>query len=279
MARRLQLVVLLGLTLLAAWYGLRRYTQPDPLAARLASVVVARPADTVACATFTRTRPLVLLVLGQSNAGNHGSLSASNDAPVAVFAGAACALANDPLPGATSQGGSIWRHLPAMLSKEAAGRTVVLSVLAVDATSIDDWTRPGSAIAQRLVKQVQALKQAGMVPDLVLWQQGEADARAQTPASDYLVGLNRLATQLAEAGVPAPMLLALSTVCRSGPDAAVRSAIDQAVKTNPRFLQGPDTDLLGEPYRRDGCHFNAEGLRLAAQAWATVISLRLSMVR
>ena len=275
MARRLQLIVLLGLTLLVAWYGLRRYAQPDPLAGRLKSLVAVRPADTVACTTFTHARPLVLLVLGQSNAGNHGSLSATGDAPVAVQAGTQCALANDPLPGATSQGGSIWRHLPALLQQQAAGRTVVLSVLAVDATSIDDWTRPGSPIAQRLVAQVQVLQQSGMAPDFVLWQQGEADARVNTAAAAYLAGLNRLAALLSKAGVGAPVMLAHSTVCGSGPDAAVRSAVEQATKTNPRFLQGPDTDLLGDAYRRDGCHFNAEGLRLAAQAWAVLVRQRL----
>ena len=279
MARQLQLIVLLGLTLLAAWYGLRRYAQPDPLAQRMKSLLATRPADAVACTTFTRTRPLVLLVLGQSNAGNHGSLSTSKDAPVAVQSGAICALATDPLPGATAQGGSIWLHLPALLQPQTPGRTVVLSVLALDSTSIDDWTRPGSPIAQRLIAQVQALQQSGMAPDFVLWQQGEADARANTGAASYLAGLNRLAALLSKAGVGAPVMLAHSTVCGSGPDAAVRSAVSEAVRTNPRFLQGPDTDLLGDAYRRDGCHFHAEGLRLAAQAWAQQLSPRLSAVR
>ena len=100
-----------------------------------------------------------------------------------------------------------------------------------------------------------------------------------TGAAAYLAGLNRLAALLSKAGVGAPVMLAHSTVCGSGPDAAVRSAVSEAVRTSPRFLQGPYTDLLGDAYRRDGCHFNAEGLRLATQAWAKQLSPRLSALR
>jgi len=186
--------------------------------------------------------------------------------------GANCLMANDPLPGATGTGGSIWRHLPAMLGSELAGRKVVLSVLAVDATSIDDWVRPGSAIGQRLAGQVLELHRRGLSPDFVLWQQGEADAQNGTSASQYLNGLQKLASLLEKAGTQAPLLLARSTVCRSEPSKMIRSAIDRATQTTPHFVAGPDTDLLqGDTYRHDGCHFNAVGQRAAARDWAAAL--------
>ena len=148
MLKRPLTVFALGVALAAAWWGYRQHQDDLALKAKLAMTVAPRSSDFVDCASFTDQKPLVLLALGQSNAGNHGSLSASADAPVLMMIGTHCLVANDPLPGATGSGGSIWRHLPTMLGNELAGRKVVLSVLAVDATSIDDWIRPGSAIGR-----------------------------------------------------------------------------------------------------------------------------------
>ena len=272
--RRLKLSALLGLLLLAAYLAHRSHQSESQLDTRLAAIVTAQPETIVDCTSMLHPRPLVLLALGQSNAGNHGSLSKSEEAPIAMLTGTDCVETNDPLPGATGRGGSIWRHLPALLNEGLAGRKVLISVLAVDATTIDDWTRPGSRLRARLVAQIQALKRHGLKPDFVLWQQGEADALNGTPSSAYLKGLDQLAAILDQTGVGAPLVLARSTVCRTHPGADVRGAIDQAVAGNPRFLLGPDTDsLLGDMYRSDGCHLNASGLKNAAKAWASVLKM------
>ncbi|MBK9234544.1 MAG: hypothetical protein IPO19_00130 [Rhodoferax sp.] len=151
------------------------------------------------------TRPLVLLVLGQSNAANHGALREQKPVALPVVLEEGCALATDPLPGATGRGGSIWSALPQAL--EAAGvdrRNVVFSVLAVDATSIADWTSPDSPLRQRLVQRLAALKRIGLMPDLVLWQQGEADARLGTDPMAYAAALQQLRTLLDAGGSQAP---------------------------------------------------------------------------
>lgn len=276
MLARASVFCLLCLALLVAYFAFRQSRSQDDLIAKIAMIGAVRPENQVDCALFAIQRPLVILALGQSNAGNHGDLSESEDPPVAMQVGNDCAITADPLPGATGNGGSIWRHLPALLSNKLAGRKIVLSVLAVDATTIDDWTRPGSVLAQRLVEQIQALRKRGMDPDFVLWQQGEADARIKTSTSQYLGGLMRLASLLDEAGTHAPLFIARSTTCRSVPSEAVRSAVDQAYKISPRFLPGPDTDLLlSDAYRRDGCHLNASGLRSAAGAWTAVLKQRV----
>lgn len=248
------------------------FKPPDVLQAKLDTILAVRPEQVIECAALKQQRPLVLLALGQSNAGNHGALAKSVGEPVAVVAGSTCAHADDPLPGATGSGGSVWHHLPALLGPELAGRKVVLSVVAVDATTIDDWTRSRSSLAKRLSEQIAALHALGLPPDLVLWQQGEADARDNTGTDDYLHSLNRLAALLDGLGVRAPVLLARSTVCRSQPSAPIRQAMAQAVASHGQFVLGPDTDLLlGDAYRRDGCHFNENGLRQAALAWALAI--------
>jgi lysophospholipase L1-like esterase len=155
-----------------------------------------------------------------------------------------------------------------------------MSVLAVDATSIGDWTRPGSHLSKRLVDQIQALKKLGLKPDFVLWQQGEADARQGTSAAEYQQGLHALATVLRQAGVQAPLVLARSTVCRTLPNEEIRVAIEQTVATKPgNFVLGPDTDRLqGGIYRSDGCHFSQAGLKQAAAQWAAVLGPRVGAV-
>nr|WP_316639069.1 sialate O-acetylesterase [uncultured Roseateles sp.] len=269
------LVVLLVIALAAGGrHFYRQHRQNLQLEAQLARIVPLRSEPRAACDDWARRKPLVLLALGQSNAGNHGSRFRSDDEPVMLVSGADCVMAQDPLPGATGEGGSIWRGLPALLSPALGGRPVVLSVLAVDATRIDDWTRPEGALAKRLSQQIKSMVQLGLKPDLVLWQQGEADARIDAPPEAYLHELMRLASLLDGAGTDAPIMLARSTLCRSPPHPGIRRALEQAVTLDPRFLAGPDTDtLLGEANRSDGCHLSAGGLKRAAQAWAGLIQV------
>lgn len=242
------------------------------LVQRMAGIAQARTAELVDCAAVARERPLVLLALGQSNAGNHGSPAQTVTPPVLVQAGAGCAHAQDPLPGGTGQGGSVWRHLAALLQQREA-RPVLFSILAVDGTSIRQWTDADGPIAQRLATQLAQLRAAGLQPDAVLWQQGEADARDASTASGYRAQLARLDTLLHRLGVDAPVYLAQSTVCRSAPYAPVREAIAQATAEPGRLRAGPDTDLLAAASdRSDGCHFSATGAQAAAQACAEVLA-------
>lgn len=182
-----------------------------------------------------------------------------------------CIKASDPLPGGTGTGSSIWQRLPALLSTQKDSRPIVLSVMAVDATSIADWTAARSPLGARLTAHVTTMRQLGLAPDLVLWQQGEADARSGTGSGDYAAGLARLAAMLGEAGSNAPIILARSTVCLSGPNAAIRGAIESTVSRDRRFRLGPDTDTLSAETFREGCHLTSEGLESAAKMWAATI--------
>ncbi len=183
-----------------------------------------------------------------------------------------CIRASDPLPGGTGTGGSIWQRLPSLLSMEIDSRPIVLSVLAVDATSIDDWTNPNSPLQSRFASQVASMKRLGLSPNLVLWQQGEADARMGTGKDDYARGLGKLAATLNEIGVNAPIILARSTICGSSPSEAIRSAIEATALSDHRFRLGPDTDALSDQIFRNGCHLTADGLDSAAKMWAATIS-------
>lgn len=274
----LAVLVLAAAAALWSWRGARAAQAAQAsLEARIASI---RPAPagarSDACADWRSQQPLVLLALGQSNAANHGEAGPS-PAPVRVVHDGRCLWAGDPLPGATGDGGSIWARLPPRLATQLPAswrqRPVVLAVMAVDATTLRDWVHDGSPLRPRLLRAAQALVASGLPPSLVLWQQGEADARRGTPAAQVADDLDAFAGLLAGAGIQAPWMLALSTVCRSAPHAGVRGAVQQRTRDGRRFVPGPDTDALtGAAMRRDGCHFTAAGLDSAADLWAAALA-------
>lgn len=248
------------------------------LAARLEQVRRVGTEAEISCAEVAASRPLVLLALGQSNAGNHGSLERREPEPIILVADGKCVEAIDPLPGATGNGGSIWQRLPFMLTGKESARPIVMSVLAVDATSIEEWTNSDSPLLVRLLERVRSMHLLGLPPAFVLWQQGEANARDGTSARDYSAGLDRLAATIEKAGSDAPIILASSTICRSGPNDAIRNTIESKAADNRRFRLGPDTDLLtGVQFRRDGCHLTRDGLDTAARMWAASISSEVSL--
>jgi Carbohydrate esterase, sialic acid-specific acetylesterase len=256
--------VVIGVAFGATRYRAHRADQR--LAAQMAQIEPGTSAQRLGCDALAAGHPLVLLALGQSLAGNHSEPSLPRE-PVHLFYDGHCLIAQDPLPGGTGRGGSIWPLLAALLQ-----RPVVISVLAVDATSIDEWTRPSSPLRHRLATHIAAMRGENLAPSLVLWQQGEADARGGTSAKSYRAGLAMLNSILSTAGSAAPILLARSTVCRSAPSAAIRRAVQEQVEADGRFRLGPDTDaLVGPGERIDGCHLSGAGLRQAARLWKDVI--------
>ena len=266
------LLVIASIAAIAAYEFIAHQRHSAWLMARMEKIVLIGKHTEVPCVEVAATQPLVLLALGQSNAGNHGALPSHAAESVILIAEGKCIRATDPLPGGTGQGGSIWQRLSTLLSTQTEARAVALSVLAVDSTSIADWTSPNSPLGARLASQVVSMRRLGLPPEFVLWQQGEADALLGTSSEDYSTGLGKLATILSEAGVSAPIFLARSTICQTKPNAAIRSAIEGRISSDLRFRLGPDMDTLSGNTFRNGCHLTAGGLDSAAKMWATTIS-------
>jgi hypothetical protein len=202
----------------------------------------------------------VLLVLGQSNAGNHGTGRGASTRGVVWHAGRCYAIA-DPLAGATGDGGSVWSRL----ADDLASPNLVLVVFAVDATRISDWT--AGSVGAHLDALIDDVRRHGIAVSAVLWGQGEADARASVTRDDYARELESLVRRLRERGIGAPILVARSTRCRNTGSAAVRDAVALVAANTPGVVAGPDLDALDEATRADGCHFNAAGLQRAALLW------------
>lgn len=270
-----------GLLAMAVVKGFQDGRHRASLNRRLASIQNLPDSRQVDCRSFAQAKPLVLLALGQSNAANHGPDSTSLATPsIRVLHEGRCGWMQEPLAGATGRGASLWSRLPSVLAAAGVQRPVVMAVLAVEATSAADWTEPGSPLRERLQYLSAGAKAANLQIDLVLWQQGEADALQGTQPQRYTEQLKSLAAQLSDAGIRAPILLARSTLCKSSPDAGLTRAMQGLIDADDRFALGPDTDALAAPWaRRDGCHFTLAGLDAAAQAWGEVISRQLAARR
>lgn len=282
MIRKLGLLLVATLVLgVAVWiYQARHPTQRAILVSKLDQVVRVTHEPIVDCASLAAQKPFVILALGQSNAANQGELVRTSSAPILLLADNKCALANDPLPGSTGRGASIWSRLPNYLLVAGLSQPLVLSVMGIDGTSISDWTDDQSPLRQRLTDRINSMKAQELMPTLILWQQGEADARSGTSNQAYEVGLDKLAVIVAQAGSDAPIVLAYSTFfCRFEVNDEIRKAISSKFAQNGRFKVGPDTDMLKDAsFRFNGCHFSASGLNYAAQLWAKSIA-DLSQVR
>ena len=193
-------------------------------------------------------------------------------ATVTVSNGVNCIGTGDPLPGATGRHRSIWTQLRAQLRTRGYARELVFVPIAVEATTIDDWTRETSPLRQLLQVALADISKSRLKIDAVLWQQGEADARVGTSARDYALRLQQLVLLLRAFGVEAPILLARSTRCGASKGAAeVRAAVTGLAQTRTDLLLGPDTDELGADLRIDGCHFTRAGLAAAAALWADAL--------
>lgn len=269
----LLLLVIFLVTLTVRFTGAGNSSENNKLAIKLEKITRVDGEAIVSCEKLAAQKPIVILALGQSNAANHGARGIDADVPVAMIADGKCIMALDPLPGGTGLGGSIWYRLPRHFAKLKPRQLIVMSVLAVDATSINEWTNEKSLLRERLSQQLKSMQAVGMAPKFVLWQQGETDASNRTSQADYSAGLDKLAGILDQEKINAPLVLALSTVCRSEPNALIRAAIEEKVASNPRFQLGPDTDYdIHEGLRSKKCHFSAEGLNRAAQLWASTLA-------
>lgn len=230
---------------------------------KLATDAAASP---LPCDVLRREKPYFFLVLGQSNAGNHGIAVSSTNSVVSLVRGNHCFQGTDPLPGATGRGGSIWSRLPSLLHPHK----VAIAVVAVESTTISQWVQPGFP-AWELRQQALALRRLGIEVDLILWQQGEADAKAGTRQQSYTDDFMRLVSFLRTLEINAPIVVARSTYCKGVWGDRVRVALESVASKHHDVLIGPDTDILLGDFRVDDCHFSVKGLDEAARLWADSI--------
>lgn len=235
------------------------------------------PAAPVNCNPgHARMDTAVLLVLGQSNAANTGETKYRSTCIGALnfYEGKFYTL-EDPLKGANGDGGSVWSRLCDILLQNGMARVVVIAPVAIGGTYIGQW-KPGGMYNHLITEAIFSLELKGLTITHILWHQGEYNNAfldsSRTPeenAQRYREDFLSLVAQFRAMGVNAPVFPAIATRCADvPPDLVLGQAQHDLANDTLGIYNGPNTDLLGWEYRRDGCHFNDLGLRIHAMLWA-----------
>jgi hypothetical protein len=303
MSRASFLMVLLSLTAayLFGAYSARHQLFPFPLFQALKGGVAGRTApedlfafdqagrlvsgdqkNAVACPQQT-DRTAVLLLIGQSNAGNHGGqrFQSEHGGKVVNFFDGRCYVAASPLLGSDGIGGEYWTQLGNLLLDRGSFDHVVLTPVSISGSEVSRWGLGGdlNAIMIDAASQVQ---RGGYRVTHVLWVQGEIDYVKGTNEKDYRDRFLSLVSSLRSHGVAAPVYIGVATKCLGATNGGTRfhsanNAVARALLAlpdpNANLRSGVNSDaLLGDLDRYDDCHFGSSGEEKVARAWAELLS-------
>jgi hypothetical protein len=254
------------------------YDGAEPIYGPIPSTIGRQQAACIARAETT----FVIVTLGQSNAANFaaGRYSARHDVVNFNVYDGKCYRAIDPLVGASGDGGNFATRLGDVLIERGFAARVVLAPIGMGNTRIEDWSS-GGIFNQRIRVLVRRLFDAGITPDIILWQQGEGNAGDDDPGGrNYTRHLLEVVKTFRNSGIAAPFMIALCTLCgEPHPNAGnARAGQRAAVGAELATFLGPDTDQLGHEYRFDGCHMSESGVLKQAEMWANSI-MRLLVTR
>jgi len=223
-----------------------------------------------------RKRTAVIVVVGQSNAANHGAGRYAARYRVDNFNiyDGRCYRAADPLLGASGDGGNFATRLGDRLIYTGLFDRVILAPIAMGGTTVEQWAEEGM-FNRRIPVLIRRLFDAGLSADFILWQQGEGNpGMGDVGGRQYRKNLLEVIRTFRSFGVTAPFFVSLTTLC-GGPHAnAENIRAGQRGVVNPLggIYQGPDTDTIGVEHRWDKCHFDETGLEMAASLWRDVLA-------
>jgi len=260
-------------------------TDAAPAVVEESAAIVHTPPETSAvevsgtCAELNKfERREIYLIAGQSNAGFFApylSRTAYSDRVLMSEDAINCFTSKDAMPWVKSHnggvGGSVWNFFAD--ERIASGKTdqIILINIAVGGSPIQDWSAGGRWLTS-LMETAKSMRDLGMTPTAILWAQGEANNAGTlrpTTSDEYYGHLTTIVSALRGENISSPFYAAFSTVCETrGPSAEIRDAITRSVDAGLDIRLGPDTDVLGPELRDEiNCHFNGDGLKVAAGLW------------
>jgi hypothetical protein len=238
--------------------------QPRPT--RPAGVTQAKPSPTPAQARPERV--MVALVFGQSNAANYGESRRTAGPKIQVLHNRKLARASDPLPGANGVGGSVWTRLGDKILAAGYYDRVIFVPAAYGGSEIADWQPEVKKHFKLIESAIDSTHGTGLRFTHLFWHQGESDNALDIGPAEYRARFLNIMRAIREAGVDAPVFVAVATRCGDyGENKDIRWAQRDVVNHDLRIWQGPDTDALGPAFRHDGCHFSTRGLDAHAELW------------
>lgn len=108
--------------------------------------------------------------------------------------------------------------------------------------------------------------------NLIIFQQGASDQIDDTTVAQYKSRFLQMLTNIREAGITAPIMIAQATYINGNIDAGILQAQTELIAENSDVYAGPFSDELGSDYRLpDDTHFTPSGKEALASMWATAI--------
>ena len=184
-----------------------------------------------------------------------------------------CYRATDPLIGASGDGGNFATRLGDILIERGFTERVVLAPIGMGNTRIEDWSFSG-VFNRRILVLIRRLFEAAIIPDMVLWQQGEGNVGDNDLGGhSYCQHLLEVVQTFRDYGISAPFMIALCSLVADPPPTSenVRAGQLRAVRSETGTLLGPDTDRIGYEYRFDRIHMSEGGAQMQAEMWADSI--------
>ncbi len=220
-------------------------------------------------------KTMIVLVFGQSNGSNHGNVRGIANKNVYSFYDQKCYPAEDPLPGADGNGGSIWTRLGNKIIQQDLYENVIFASIGVGGSKIEQWTVNGN-LHNRIIKTIDDLNSKNFKITHLFWHQGESDSLVidseVTSKNDYKKRFYLMLNAIRNKRVTAPIYVNIATRCYQSPGyTEIQQAQQELVDPKLGIKPGINTDLLGLKYRYDGCHFSEKGLEKAAQIYLEML--------
>lgn len=242
---------------------------PPPPAARPAArpVSLSERAE-VPLEALDGKRVLVLLCAGQSNAANYGDTRGESINGVYNFYLGKLYRAKDPLLGGGGTDGSVWTRLGDLVVEGGLCDAVVIAPVAVSSTQIAAWA-PGGHLHPLLLSTIEDLRDRGLPPSALLFQQGESDAVDGTRAADYAERFGLMLEAVRGELPDTPILVATATLNAGRVSPEIRGAQSRILDAARGVYPGPDADSLVGECRNAGdkTHLSGRGLRRCAELW------------
>jgi hypothetical protein len=217
---------------------------------------------------------MVILAIGQSNAGNYSNSFYTPKNKVLNYFSGHLYKAKEPLIGADGNGGSVWTILADKVIDSGLYKMVVIIPVAVGGSSVECWS--SGRCNKKLRSTLEDLKSKGLKLTHILWHQGEADAGALKLT--YKENLVKVLKTVREYKQDAPFYCSIATYNslnrsnRWGVDTNIQNAQREFVAENRNVFLGPNTDSLTHAIDRyDGQHFSNNGNFKYAKLWFNAI--------
>lgn len=215
--------------------------------------------------------PLVILIIGQSNAANFGEDSRRDTSLLDntfMLCESSYVPLSTPMCGASGRKDHPWARMATILRKSTNYDCIILANTAIGGASLATLSSffHASAINQTAV---QLIIDFGKI-DVVIIQQGESQLGKSSEYSGEFFHFLSNVPAIADI----PILLSRTSYCNGRSDPALIDAQNQVISANRRVFPGPNTDKYTSLKFRssDQCHFNSHGLDQLGIEWATAIN-------